>query len=176
MATLSEIIDNRLEVEAMLYESGGEMTPEIEEMLALSEGALSEKIDGYYSVIQKMAYGTEEIDKEIVRLQALKKTKQNAVKNLKSRLLYYMQEADIKSVDGTLCKAYVKKNAASVKIEDEDSLFQEYSFYFDDLLYKLPPYITLSFGVNKTELKKVLNEGTEVAGCSLESSHSVVFK
>lgn len=176
MATLSEIIDVRMSIEDMLYESGGEVTEEIEEALALSEGALESKIDGYYSVINKMNYGSEEIDKEIARLQALKKTKQNAVKNLKERLLYYMAKADIQRVEGTLCKVYRKNNAPSVVVENESDLYVAYAFDYDALVEKLPSYIKLTMSLDKTKLKETLKGGQEVSGCKLESSQSVVFK
>ena len=74
--TLKEIYEEKGRIEDMLYESGGELTPEIEEALGLNEASLKEKIDGYHKVVVNMEYGMGEIDAEIKRLQTLKKVKE----------------------------------------------------------------------------------------------------
>lgn len=172
---LSDIIDNKLHIEAMLYESGGEITPEIEEALFVDEGVLEEKIDGYHAIIRKMEYGASEIDAEISRLQALKKTKGNAVRNLKRRLLEELERGQISHVEGVMCKVYVQNNAPSVVCE-EDIVWADYNEKLQEFINSLPSYLSVKAEINKTELKKVIQEGNEIKGAVIEQNKRVVFK
>lgn len=173
---LSEIIDNKLQVEALLYESGGEITPEIEEALALTEGVLEEKVDGYFAIIRKMEYGASEIDAEISRLQALKKTKGNAVRNLKRRLLEELERGGIRQVNGAMCKVFVQKNAPSVSLESEELVWGEYNERLQEFVNSLPSYLSVKADINKIELKLALQDGKEVEGAVMEQTKRVVFK
>lgn len=177
MATLSELLERQNEIEMALIDNGGELTPEIEEALGLTEENLKDKIDGYHSLMGKLEYGNNEIDAEIKRLQALKKTKENAVKRLKGHLYDRMVEYGIDRIEGKLCKVFRKGTAPAVKIEDEVSLLAPYTF--DITAVKVdnawPDWVKVSVEVDKTKLKEVL-KGEEVAGCSLEAGECIQFK
>ncbi len=72
---------------AVIEEAEGEITPEIEEQLAINEKDLQQKSISYLEVIKQKERFITDIDAEIKRLQALKKQNSKLVSFLKDRLL-----------------------------------------------------------------------------------------
>ncbi len=71
-----------------LEENGGELTDELEEKLSISQDEFRSKVDAYLSVIRHTESDVDCCDKEIKRLQAIKKTKQNSIERLKNILVW----------------------------------------------------------------------------------------
>lgn len=71
-----------------LEENGGELTDELEEKLSISQDEFRSKVDAYLSVIRHTESDVDCCDKEIKRLQAVKKTKQNSIERLKNILVW----------------------------------------------------------------------------------------
>ena len=126
MATLYELTAAQSAIEDALYENGGELTPELEAQLAETREALPAKIDGYNHILARLAGMEAAADAEIKRLQALKKTAQNAQKSLKGHLLNAMQTFGIEKIEGITCKVFRKANPASVTITNEDALLEPF--------------------------------------------------
>lgn len=174
--TLSELLNERSEIENMLIESEGEITPEIAERLDANETDTRAKVDGYHAIIAKMTYGDAEIDAEIKRLQALKKAKANAVKNLKDHLLYNMQQTGETCLEGTTCKVFRQNTGENLVIEDESTLLSAYEFALEVVRQSAPAWVKYSVAVDKTALKTAIKGGDEVGGCSLQRSEFVRFR
>lgn len=172
MATLNELIEDKMHIEDMLIESEGEITPEIAALMDVNESNIASKIDSYHSLMLAMDYGTESIDKEIKRLQTLKRVKQNSVKSLKARLLWLMQEADLRKIRGNLCEAYIKKNAPSVVVDDD--VVMEWQKTVESSL-DVPPYVKVTVSIDKTAAKEALGEG-EISGMTIVQNETVVIK
>ena len=177
MEKLTDILAQKSEIEMELIENGGELTPEIEERLDLTEANLHSKIDGYHAVMAGLEYGNAEIDAEIKRLQALKKTKTNAVKRLKEYLLFLMQQFNIKSIDGAMCKVFRKATPEAVTIDDEDAMIERYKREIEGADISLPDWVKVSVSIDKTALKAAMkNNDTIPAGVSLEKGETIQFK
>lgn len=71
-----------------LEENGGELTDELEEKLSISQDEFRSKVDAYLSVIRHTESDVDCCDKEIKRLQVIKKTKQNSIERLKNILVW----------------------------------------------------------------------------------------
>lgn len=71
-----------------LEENGGELTDELEEKLSISQDEFRSKVDAYLSVIRHTESDVDCCDKEIKRLQTVKKTKQNSIERLKNILVW----------------------------------------------------------------------------------------
>lgn len=71
-----------------LEENGGELTDELEEKLSISKDEFRSKVDAYLSVIRHTESDVDCCDKEIKRLQSVKKTKQNSIERLKNILVW----------------------------------------------------------------------------------------
>ena len=177
MATLYELTAAQSAIEDALYENGGELTPELEEQLAETREALPAKIDGYNHILARLAGMEAAADAEIKRLQALKKTAQNAQKSLKGHLLNAMQTFGIEKIEGSSCKVFRKANPASVTITDENALLQPFKeWLFDGVMDDLPAWIKVEASINKTALKDLLKNGEQVFGAELTQGESVVIK
>lgn len=71
-----------------LEENGGELTDELAEKLSISQDEFRSKVDAYLSVIRHTESDVDCCDKEIKRLQVVKKTKQNSIERLKNILIW----------------------------------------------------------------------------------------
>lgn len=191
--TLSSLLEKRSSIEMMLMDNGGELTPEIESELGLTTENLAQKIDGYHAVLSKMEYGMAEIDAEIRRLQALRRAKSSAQKNLRSYLLAKMREFGLDSVEGTTCKVFRKATAPALRLDDEDVLLCGYESELESVTRDWPSWIsTGGVVIVKDELRRVLREMQSgesqqealavdvscvpAAGCSLVQGETVQFR
>lgn len=160
------------EIEAELMENGGELTPEMEERIGLAEETAAEVADGLQALAAKAASEGEALDREIKRLQALKKSRQNAVEGLKRYMLSFMVAHGLKHVEGRWCTVSVRDNAESVSCDDARVL-QPWDAAVERLRETLPAWVRLKTEVAKTELKDALKGGQEVEGAALVRTQSL---
>ena len=157
-ATLYQLTNQMAEIEAMLEETGGELTPELESLWEETSESLPQKVDGYNQVLRNLtAYATNLAD-EIKRLQGLKKTAENSAKRLKEHVLDCMETFGIQKLEGAYCKMSLRSSVATEV--DEESVLMPYVARLDRLM--LPSWITCELKVNKTELKNAF-KGKDVA-------------
>ena len=175
--TLAEIVESTLETEQTLFNNGGELTPELEAMMAKDAADMEKKIDGYNAAYREEDARANAIGEEIKRLQALKKTAENSAKRIKELLKYNMERLGVERVNGTTCKAYFSKSTSVVA--DEATLLKPYDAQLADLRKSLPSYITIEVGISKTELKTAiagLLPDETIDGASMETSRTIVLK
>lgn len=173
MANLFELTARQAEIEALLEEAGGELTPELERELNASSESLTAKVNGYANIFRKADLQIDAIDAEIKRLQALKKTRQNAVKSLKEYVLYSMDANGMTKIDGELIKLSIRRTKA-VEIGDEEALTGMAWQALSSL--KVPAWINFDVKINKTELKRILEEGETVVGAAIRENRSLIIK
>jgi hypothetical protein len=116
--TLYQITQEQARLNAMLEESGGELTPEIEEALAINAENLQVKAGGYGVTILKYEAMADAAAAEIKRIQAIKKTCDNIVERMKKTLVQAMQNFEIDRVDTDTMKLSLRKNSCVI-IDDE---------------------------------------------------------
>lgn len=149
--TLFNLSAEMAAIENALIESGGELTPEIEQALTTTSDALAKKADDYGAVINKFQSIADAADAEIKRLQAIKRTADNSAKNIKAHLASTMNYFDLKQLEGSTHKfTLVKTSATEV---DEERLLQPHLAAIEALQARLPKWINLKATVSKTELK-----------------------
>ena len=101
--TLYELGEQERRLEDMLYESGGEMTPEIEELLSDNKEDMSAKVEGYNRIIREYDNFIAGCDEEIKRMTAKKKQAENAKTRIKEHILTMMRLFEwnrLKGADG----------------------------------------------------------------------------
>ena len=148
---LFELTAEQARIEALLEETGGEITPEIEESLTLTAEALPAKVDGYGSILRQFAATEAAADAEIKRLTAIKKVAQNAQRNLKERVLYAMQTFGFEKLAGSLTKFSTRRSKA-VEL-DEAVLLERYREKVDAFAATLPAWLSLEMKVSKSAIK-----------------------
>lgn len=173
--TLYQLTAQQSAIEDALYENGGEVTPELEQMLQETAVALPAKIDGYNHILCRMKAMEDACSGEIARLQALKKTAQNGQKNLKSHLLDAMITFGIDKLEGTTCKVFRKSTGGSVETDDS-LLWSAYEGDLAELKKRLPPWLSLECKVDKTAIKNFLKTGDIIAGAELREGETIVIK
>ena len=79
-----QIQQDLLDIFNELEENGGELTPELEDKLNITQSEFKNKIENYLYVIKQTESDINACDAEAKRLTALKKSKQNTIDRIKS--------------------------------------------------------------------------------------------
>lgn len=164
---LFEITQEFLTLASQIEEAGGEVNDAILEELAVSRENFAHKAEGYTRLILKWESEIEMAASEIKRIQAIKKTKENAVARLKDTLkmalLAFGQEdaKGIKRYETPLFKLSTRKSQA-VEITDEAEL--------PDAFW------VVKREVSKSTISEALKAGEEVPGAVMKENVSLQIK
>ena len=157
---------NLFNIDAELYEvyseienNGGEMSPELEAALEITEAERMTKGEGYVYVIKQLKSQADLLKAEAKRLQEIAKQYENSADKLADRLLQsVIAHGQIKTAFVTIST----RKSKSVSITDESLLKAEY------LRIKTEP--------NKTAIKEALEAGQEVQGALIVENYSLNIK
>lgn len=144
-----------------IEEAGGEITPEIETMLAINEENFVSKAEGYAEIIAKYAQMAENAKARKAQLDTVQKVAENAVKRMKERILGAMQEYDLQKIECGVHKFSLRTSKA-VEITDEAKIPND--------------YIKVSTSVDKTKLRADLMAGVVVEGATLKENKSLQIR
>lgn len=152
--------DQRL-INAMLEENGGELTPEIEEAMQITEENFLDKAEAYGATISEYDAQAEACAAEIKRLTAYKRTCENVSKRMKERMADAMQAFSRDKVTaGTFRFSF--RNSTAVRIENEDIIPEE--------------FFKTERTLNKRDLMDALKAGEYIAGAMLETRKSIQMR
>ncbi len=161
MTNIFEINEKYLEVLEMANQ---DVDPQIiEDTLESIESELHEKIDNTIGLKRSVDGDIDVIDKEIKRLQGLKKQKQNLSERLKEILRYTLEQRNLQGYRTPTNHIYKRQNAPSVYVTNESLLDKSY-------------FIQQEPKLNKKQIKEDIKAGIEVAGAELRDSESLVIK
>ena len=146
-----------------LIDNGGELTPLLEEQLAITEEQLQNKSVAYSFVIKQMDADVDIIDAEIKRLQGLKKQREKASEYLKERIKHAMHTFQIDEIKTPLVKINFRKSE-SVEVDDVNAL---------PSLYKV---VKVTEQADKAAIKAAIKDGVEVTGCRIETHRNLQIK
>ena len=130
----------------------GEITPEIEEQLAINEKQLQGKSTAYLQVITTKEGINDAIDIEIKRLQAIKKRNVNLTARLKDRLLEAVKLFGEFEVG---FNKFSTRKSSSVQVDDVNSLPSEFKT------------VKVTEAADKKAIKEALKAGKKIEGCSI---------
>ena len=150
--SLYNINEDQLMLIAEIEAMEGEITPEMEEKLAITEGQLKQKSIAYLEVIAVKDAFNSKIDEEIKRLQALKKRNNNTVTRLKDTLLVAVKTFGDFEI-GT--QKFGTRKSSSVNIIDAEKVPAKFKT------------ITTTTSISKADVKKAINNGEEVPGAEV---------
>lgn len=159
--TLYSISAEQLRINELLEESGGELTPEIEEALMINENNFLVKAEGYIESIARYKSMAQAAAERIKQLQAFKKTAENIEKRLKERLQYGMRVMERDTVEIGLHKVSLRSSTA-VNITEEAHIPAE--------------YIIVETKVDKDAVKRALKEGIAIPGAELVTNQSIQIR
>jgi len=165
--SLFQITQEFLELASLIEEAGGEVNDAILEELAISRDNFAHKAEGYTKLILKWESESEAASAEIKRIQALKKTKDNAIARLRDTLLQALMvfgsedSKGIKRYETALLKLSTRRSAA-VEITDETALPEE--------------AFVIKREVSKTAIKRLLEDGMEIDGAAIKENVSLQIR
>lgn len=175
--TLYALTEQMAQIEAVLEENGGELTPEMDALWEETKESLCQKADNYNALLVKLGAYSDNIDAEIKRLQALKKTADNSVKRIKEHIKDTMEQFGLTAIEGGLCKMTLSTSTATEV--NEEIVLAPYKPFIEALEKKLPAYISVEPKISKTGLKeaaKELPEGVSLAGVAFVKNKSLRIK
>lgn len=159
--TIFNISAEQLRINEMLEESGGELTPEIEEALTLNQQNFAIKSEGYIESIARYEALSEAAAERIKQLQGYKRTADNIRTRLKERLAYGMQMMGYPSIDVGLHKVSLR-TTTSVNITDEARIPAE--------------FIKVETKVDKKRIGDAIKSGELVTGAELITKQTIQIR
>jgi hypothetical protein len=150
--SLYEITNDYQSLMFEIENNEGEITPELNEALTITENELQSKSIAYLSVIKQSEAFAMQLDDEIKRLQALKKRNDKLVDNLKDRLLNAVKMFGVFEVGFT---KFGTRKSSQVEVLDVNELPKEFKV------------IKVTEQADKIAIKKAIESGQDVKGCSI---------
>ena len=148
---------------AQLEELGGEITPELEQALAITEGQFAAKAEDYGHAILNLNGMAAAAKAEKERLAALQKFYENAQKRLTDALAAAMQVFGHDKVENATMRLSLRHTTAT-EVDDIDQLPSEYKTTKVEVV------------ADKTAIKKAIQSGEAVPGAHLVENVSLQIK
>lgn len=128
MATLFNITEEQRRINFLLEESEGEITPELEELLAVNEANLNTKAESYRNAILKNATEIKAAKEEKKRIDALIKQKERANDMMQERIKEAMQTFGLEeiNINNGVGGRFSFRKSASLVIDNEEAVPDEY--------------------------------------------------
>lgn len=127
------------------------------------EDNIKDKADNVVRFIRNLESEANAIKEEEKRLAEMRKKREKQVENLKQYLFDFTKVADGQKIKGSIFTVSIKKNPASVVVDDLEVIPEEYK------------RVKTVVEADKTLLKKVLKD-EEIAGVHLEQKESLNIK
>lgn len=159
--SLFRITVDQMHINDMLMETGGELTPELEELLVINAENFNLKVESYATSIHRFDALADAADAEIKRLTALKKSAQGAQKRLKDTLANAMEVFNYDKLDLGLHKLSFRTSTA-VNITDEVRIPNQ--------------YIKVETKIDKEALRRDLKAGLVVEGAELVTNRNLQIR
>jgi hypothetical protein len=159
--SLYNITEDQRLINAMLEETGGELTPEIEEAMLITEENFISKAEAYGATISEYDAQAEACAQEIKRLQAFKKTCENVSKRMKERISDAMMTFDKDKVTAGTFRFSFRKSTAVV-VENEELIPEE--------------YFRTERTICRKELMDALKAGEVIAGAMIETRQTLQMR
>lgn len=173
--TLFALTTQMTDIERMLDENGGEITPELEALWAETKESLKEKADSYNTVIRKYEAFIKAADDEIAHYEDMKKKAENSLRHIKEHIRDTMAFNGIDRIEGRFCKIRLLRSIATEV--DEEAVLQPYRAKLEKLAEALPSWVTANLKVSKSELRRVFKDSdVKPAGVDFVTNTSIIIK
>lgn len=158
--TLRALVENELQIMQALYDAGGEITPEIEGRLKLSENAMPEKVDGYAHMIDRLTSEAQRLEVIEDQYRQMIGSLHKAIDWMKETLKTAMLQMSVEEITGVDRKFRLQRATPRLEV-DKDYLPAIYMR--EEVIYKN----------NTDQIKKDLADGVKVPGARLVESYYV---
>lgn len=145
----------------LLEEAEGELTPELEEALVISQENMVCKAQNYVYAIKEYEAFAQRCADEVARIQGVKKRAENVQKRLKDALLTAMEVYGLPKVQLDTHSLSTRKSSALV-VDDEAAVPNDYK--------------KVELSIDKAAIKRALKEGVAVDGVHLQENVSLQIR
>jgi hypothetical protein len=160
LPSLKECVEISMKAEMALMDSGGEITPEIEQMLIARDLHLPEKIDHYSYRLDMLEAHKSILKEKKAQLDAMIKAYERAEEYMENSIKEAMARMGVEELNGNVDRFRLRKTPGKLIICDEKLISSEYkSQLVTDIL-------------DKEKIKEALRIGP-VEGARLEISTSL---
>ena len=163
LPTLYTISGDLLAILNELEENGGELTPDLEQALAITEGQFTEKAVDYGLAILNLDAMAEAAKAEKERLAGLQKFYENAKKRLAETLSGAMRALDHPKVETPTLRLSLRHTQAT-EIDNADDI---------PARFKMTKVETV---IDKAAVKKAIVAGEDVPGAHLNDNYNLQIK
>ena len=160
-STLITLVSEASAIQQVLLETGGEITPEIEQRIQATEINLPAKVDSYALLIERMQHDAEFYGLQATRLLKMVRAMESVVTRCKQNIKLAMDELKTTELVGHEMKFKLVKSPPSVIIEDSAKI---------PAAYKVTETTTRD---DKKMISEDLKMGVTVPGARLESGTSL---
>lgn len=158
--TLAQLVQHEQELMTKIYEAEGEVTEEIQQMLAISEKTLPEKIDAYAHMIDRLEIEMGRLDLIVDQYEAMSTKLKRSRDWMRENMKNAMKTLEVRELKG-IDKRFVLMSAAPKLEVNTDYITADY-------MREKFEYV-----VDKEAVKKALERGTVVPGARLIESEYV---
>ena len=159
--SLSLIVSQVADIENMLIESEGVITPEIEAILAVKEINLPEKVDSYAAVIERFEMIEEYYKAKSDNILKIARAASAVYSRCKENLKFAMKELGVDEINGHDMRFKLSASKPSIIIEDDSKI---------DAAYKITETIVK---IDKNKIGEDLKIGVPVAGAKMQENFSL---
>lgn len=153
-------------IESALIETGGEITPELSQLLEFKdykENDLIASIDATIMSIERLEKAIDYYEEQIESLQKLQKSIVDARKRFIDNLTHAMQSLEIDELKGLQRAVKFRSNPPSVEILDESLIPFEFKA------------VEIKERVDKRKVREALESGVQLGGARLVQGRSLRF-
>ena len=148
-------------IETLLIESGGELTPELEEALTVKEEQLPAKIDGYALFMERMEMVAEHYSERARFYEKFAKSAIAVADRLETNIKFAMETMGTTEILGNDVRFKIQNTAPSVVTENEFEIPDE---------YKSSKQVVT---IDKKKIAEVLKAGGTVPGARLNRGTTI---
>lgn len=146
------------EIERIIIESDGELTPELEAALSVNNINLPDKVEGYHNILQRVEMMAEHYKRQAEFFLKLKKSCENFENTLRENLKAAMQILGTDEINGNSVTYKLVNSNPKLLIENESQLPFEYK---KDVVETV---------IDNKKIKEHLVAGLPVDGARLEQT------
>jgi hypothetical protein len=164
--SLYQIEQEYLSIAQSIEDADGVLDEQMEQQLMINQEELQTKAVKYALVIRQMDAEAAMLKAEIARMNALKKSKENAVARLKEAIAGAMQRHGITKIQGDLINLSFRRSQKVMQVDQEM-----------DALSALPQqYLRTKTEVDTSAIRAALKAGEEVDGFEMVENQSLQLK
>ena len=165
MANIFNIQQELFDIFNQIEENEGELTPELEESLKITQDEFKDKIQAYTAVVKQLEVDLAAIKDEKARLDSLKKSKEKTIERLKNvmrdAIMYFGEtsKSGVKFIDYGTGKVSLRKSE-SVELDDDKlkAFTNRFISYFNWLRYQN------TFDQTEFDCKEIINYCNQAYG------------